>query len=129
MELTGRIKLISEIQTFDKGFKKRDIVLTTEEHYPQHILIELLGDRVDISNDFNVGDDVKISINIRGREWVNPKGEIKYFNSIIGWKIENIREVYPTTKQEEYLAPPVSPASAKFSDTFLPEEEDDDIPF
>ena len=32
---------------------------------------------------------VKVSINLRGREWINPEGVAKYFNSIQGWRIEN----------------------------------------
>ncbi len=129
MEIAGRIKLISDIQTFDSGFRKREVVITTEEQYPQHILVELLGDRVDIINPFNVGEDVKISINIRGREWVNPQGETKYFNSITGWRIEKL--------QPESSMPQGSPAMqqqpAEVTPTPAPapmqEDEDDDLPF
>ena len=39
---------------------------------------------------FKEGDKVKISVNHRGREWTSPTGEVKYFNSIIGWKIEKL---------------------------------------
>ena len=41
MELLGKIKVIGEVKTYgEKGFRKRELVLTTEEQYPQHILIE-----------------------------------------------------------------------------------------
>ena len=30
---------------------------------------------------FKIDDEVVISINLRGREWINPSGEAKYFNS------------------------------------------------
>ena len=42
-------------------------------------------------NSYQVGQDVKIGINLRGREWVNPEGETKYFNSIQGWRIETLQ--------------------------------------
>ncbi|TWP23109.1 DUF3127 domain-containing protein [Apibacter muscae] len=118
MEIEGKIKLISEVQTFDSGFKKREVVITTEEQYPQHILIELLGDRTEITNSFKIGDQVKIGINLRGREWVNPQGETKYFNSITGWKIEKLNQV---NKPE--LAIPPTPTSPMLS------IDDDDLPF
>jgi len=91
MELTGKIKLIGETETFgSNGFKKRELVVTTDEQHPQHILVEFVQDKTDILNNYNVGDDVRIGINLRGREWTNPEGETKYFNSIQGWRIEKL---------------------------------------
>ncbi|MEM6687759.1 MAG: DUF3127 domain-containing protein, partial [Bacteroidota bacterium] len=88
MEVQGKIKLIGQTQTFgNNGFRKREIVVTTEEQYPQHIMVEFVQDKTDLLNNFQVGQPVKISINLRGREWVNPQGETKYFNSIQGWRI------------------------------------------
>lgn len=90
MELTGTIKKISDLQTFASGFEKRELVLLTEEQYPQPINIEFTQDKVDLLNSVKVGDSVKIGINIRGREWTSPQGEVKYFNSIVGWRIESL---------------------------------------
>jgi len=82
MEVSGKIKKIDETKTFgSNGFRKREVVVTTDEQYPQMIMVEFIQDKCDLLNSFNVGDDVKISINIRGREWINPEGEAKYFNS------------------------------------------------
>ena len=89
MELSGKIKWIDETKTYgSNGFRKREVVITTEEQYPQHILIEFIQDKCDLLNTYQVGQDVKIGINLRGREWVNPEGQTKYFNSIQGWRIE-----------------------------------------
>lgn len=91
MEVQGKIKLINETQTFgSKGFKKRELVVTTNEQYPQDIMIEFVQDKCDILNNYKVGQDVKVSINLRGREWVNPDGVAKYFNTIQGWRIESV---------------------------------------
>ena len=69
MEVQGRVKLIGETQTFGaNGFRKREVVVTTEEQYPQHIMIEFVQDKTDLLNNFQVGQMVKISINLRGRE-------------------------------------------------------------
>ena len=83
MEVSGKIKWLDETKTYgEKGFRKREVVITTEERYPQHILVEFIQDNCDLLDSFQIGQNVKIGINIRGREWVNPQGETKYFNSI-----------------------------------------------
>jgi len=89
MEVIGKIKLINDTQTFGtSGFRKRELVVTTDEQYPQMIMIEFVQDKCDLLNNYSVGQDVKVSINLRGREWINPEGVAKYFNSVQGWRIE-----------------------------------------
>jgi hypothetical protein len=88
MEVTGKIKFINAEQVVSASFKKRELVVTTEEQYPQHIMMEFTQDKCDLLNIYKVGEDVKVSINLRGREWVSPQGETKYFNTIQAWRIE-----------------------------------------
>ncbi len=146
MEVTGRIKMIDETKAFGaNGFRKREVVVTTDEQYPQHILIEFTQDKCDLLNNYQVGEPVKVSINLRGREWVNPQGETKYFNSIQGWRIEKPQAEAPQGYQQQgyQQAPPqgyqqqgynqAPPAPAR-QDSFEPannfsEEEHDDLPF
>ena len=124
MEIQGKIKMIGETQTFgSNGFRKRELVITTEEQYPQHILVEFVQDKTDILNNYQVGQIVKVSINLRGREWVNPQGETKYFNSIQGWRIENLQE---ETSGE---IPPIPPMDAFEPVSDLNEDDHDDLPF
>lgn len=88
MELNGKIKVVNDTQEVNASFKKREFVITTEEQYPQHIIMEFNQDKCDKLDSVGIGDEVKVSINIRGREWVNPQGESKYFNTIQAWNIE-----------------------------------------
>jgi hypothetical protein len=91
MEVIGKIKMIDTTKEVGTGgFKKRDLVVTTNEQYPQDIQVQFVQDKCDLLNSFQVGEDVKIDINLRGREWVNPQGETVYFNTIQGWRINNI---------------------------------------
>lgn len=90
MEVTGRIKVINPTQQVSTTFKKREIVVTTEEQYPQHIIMDFVQDKTDLLDQYKVGETVKVSVNLRGREWVSPQGEAKYFNTIQGWKIEKV---------------------------------------
>ena len=93
MEITGKVKLISETKEYgDNGFKKREVVITTEEEYPQNILLEFVQNNTLLLDQYKVGDFVRIGINLRGREWTNKDNEVKYFNSIQGWRIEKLEE-------------------------------------
>lgn len=87
MELSGKVKVVNPEQQVSATYRKRDLVITTDEQYPQHVLIEFAQDKCDLLNNLQIGQQVKVSINIKGREWINPQGEAKYFNSIQGWKI------------------------------------------
>ena len=101
--------------------RKREVVITTEEQYPQHILVEFVQDKCDLLNPFQMGQS-KNRDQSRGREWVNPQGETKYFNSIQGWRIE----VLEATSNSEM--PPMPPPPA-FEPADEAEEPDDDLPF
>lgn len=126
MEVQGKIKAIGDTQTFgNNGFKKRDVVVTTDEQYPQHLLVEFVQDRTNLLDNFQIGQDVKISINLRGREWTNPQGEVKYFNSIQGWRIEKLQ---PAGEGAPDL-PPVPPMEAFEPVDDLNEDDHDDLPF
>lgn len=90
MQVQGTIKALGQTQSFgSNGFQKREVVITTEEQYPQNILIEFVQDKCSLLDNFMTGQQVKVSINLRGREWVSPQGETKYFNTVQGWRIEN----------------------------------------
>ena len=89
MQLQGTIKKIGDTQTFASGFQKREMILLTQEQYPQPISIEFLQDKCDLLDNVKEEQFATVYINVRGREWADPKGEVKYFNSIVGWKIEN----------------------------------------
>lgn len=117
MNLQGSVKKISDIQTFESGFQKQEMILLTQEQYPQPISIEFFKDKIDLLNGLKEGDFVNVHINIQGREWTSPKGEIRYFNTITGWKIESenkAQEKIPSKKKEE----------PKIAD-----DDNDDLPF
>jgi len=126
MQVEGKIKHIDITREYgSNGFRKREVVVTTQEQYPQHILIEFVQDKTNMLDDYQVGQDVRISINIRGREWINPQGETKYFNSLQGWRIENLAQPGDSGAP----VPPIPPM-----DTFPPADNieddfEDDLPF
>lgn len=123
MEVIGTIKKIGETKAYgSNGFQKREVVITTEETYPQFLNIEFVQDKCTLLDPFSEGQRVKISINLRGREWTNPEGEVKYFNSIQGWRID-----------AENQSQPITPEFPTLEDTDRKSgnhsEQEDDLPF
>lgn len=82
-ELTGKIHLINDTQTFPSGFAKREFVITTEEKYPQQIKLEAVKDGCDRLDAYQVGDDITVSFNLRGNEYNG-----KYYVSLQAWKFD-----------------------------------------
>ena len=123
MNISGKIKLIGETKEYgSNGFRKRELVITTQEQYPQNILVEFIQDKCEILNSYQPEDLVKIDINIRGREWTNKENEVKYFNSIQGWRIEKIEESY------DAQLPPL-PTKDELNTEDESSKEPDDLPF
>jgi hypothetical protein len=93
MEATGKLRAIFDTKLVSERFTKREFVLElVDGKYPQTVLFQLTGDRCANLDSFQVGDEVRLEFNLRGREWKNPQGEVKYFNSLDVWRIEAARE-------------------------------------
>ncbi len=118
--LKGEIKVIGETQNITDSFKKREfVVLDASGQYPQTIMFQAVQDRCEMLNAVKVGDMVEVVFFLRGREWVNPEGVSKYFNSLDAWKINPVSGDGASSS---------SPASADNAETFVA-EGDDDLPF
>lgn len=115
MELTGKIHQIGETEVVGSAgtFKKRTVVISTDEQYVQKIPIDFVQDKCSILDKYSVGQEVKVSINVRGNEYNG-----KFYVSLQGWRIESVGSTAPT------LAPvakePIAP---------LGYDDSDDLPF
>lgn len=84
-EASGKIKLISDTQTFPSGFSKREFVVTTGDgKYPQDLKFEMVKDKCSILDGYKEGADVKVSFDIRGNEYNG-----KYYVNLSCWKLES----------------------------------------
>jgi hypothetical protein len=127
MEITGKIKLIDEVKTYgSNGFRKREIIITTQEQYPQQILVEFVQDKCELLDPYQIGQDVRIGINLRGREWVNPEGQTKYFNSIQGWRIDQLDQEIDN-EESTPIQKPFETTDSKNEEN--DSDEEDDLPF
>ena len=127
MEIKGKVKVINNDIQVSASFVKRELVVTTEESYPQHILINFVQDKVYLLDKYNVGDSVVVGINIRGREWVDPKGVSKYFNDIQGWTISKESQSNPEVYHSNH--PTNMPSQNQSAPQPYKEDEDSDLPF
>ena len=87
--LEGTIKKIWEEQQISEKFKKREFVLLTDEQYPQEVKFELVQDKCELIQGYELGANIKVHFNVSGRSW-QPKdgGEERYFVSLKPWRIE-----------------------------------------
>lgn len=123
MELNGKIIVLNDTETIGaKEFKKRIVVVQTDEQYPQTIPVEFTQDKTAVLNFYKVGDLVKIGINLRGSEW---KG--KYYANIQGWKIDKLDSISLSAQQQ---MPDREAVRQEPINNALPQnDEADDLPF
>lgn len=89
LQISGKLKVKKDEEIVSEKFKKREFVITDESsQYPQFISFQLTQAKCSLLDNFQVGDNIRVHFNLRGREWNSPTGEVKYFNSLEAWKIE-----------------------------------------
>lgn len=130
MEVTGILKVKYDTQQVSDKFKKRDFVLTIEatSPYPQHVTMQLTQDKVSLIDNFNVGEEMKVSFNLRGREWNSPQGETKYFNTIDAWRVEKATAGQSNPSSNSSNASTSAPQNTS-TPVFNSSAADDDLPF
>jgi hypothetical protein len=122
-EFTGKLKVKGNTQVVSDKFSKRDLVVTTQEQYPQFISLQLTQDKCALLDAYNIGEELKLSVNLRGREWTAPDGAVKYFNTLDVWRIEKVGAAAPQPNNGGSMAPAAQEAVISSS------EQSDDLPF
>lgn len=119
LQVKGKLKVKSSEQIVSDRFRKREFVLLDDStQYPQYISFQLTQDKCSLIDPINIGDEITVSFNLRGREWKSPKGEIKYFNSLEAWRIEKGAAAAGDSYDE-----------ATADQTFRQNDVTDDLPF
>ncbi len=106
-EVSGTLKVKQNTQVVSEKFSKREFVLTTDTttQYPQFISFQLTQDKCALLDNYQIGEELKVSFNLRGREWQSPEQGIKYFNSLEAWRIEKASNEAASASQTNYAAP------------------------
>lgn len=110
--ISGKIHLITDVQEIKgksgNSFYKRQLVIdakrydpiTGEPKYDNYPSFEFSGDAMKQLDDFKPGDAVTVSYDINGREVKDEKGNVRYFNSIRGYKVEPYGAPQPQPTQQ-----------------------------
>ncbi len=118
-DLTGKVKLVMDAKTISDKFTVREFVVTVEDgNYPQDIALQFVNDKVSLLDNLQIGQEVTVSFDIRGREYNG-----RYFNNLNAWKLQ---------AGEAAAAAPAADEKPPVSDKDVPadfDEYEDDIPF
>jgi len=122
-EITGKLIEKYATQSVSEKFKKREFVVEYRDNpnmsFSEMLKFQLTQDRCNLIDAYNIGQDVKISFNLRGRKW-EKDGNTSYFTNLEAWKVEGGSDSASVSNaglpQSESLPP-------------LPEDGTNDLPF
>jgi len=119
-KLTGVVVLINDtVQVTDKFSKREFVIEDSSSMYPQQIMFQSVQDKCAMLDGYQEGSNVEVSFNLRGREWTSPTGEVKYFNTLDAWRIEEVGAMIPQAAPTANAPSKPTPQGAV----------DDDLPF
>lgn len=112
-ELQGKLLEIYNTTEISATFKKREFVLERSESnvgriFTETIKFQLIQDKCQILDNFKVGDEVKVSFNIKGTKW-EKEGRVNYFNNLDAWRIEKVSGESPSEDITTFSADPQTP--------------------
>ncbi len=126
-EIEGKLYKKFDTKQVTDTFKKREFVIEVNGPYPQYVQFQLTQDKCDLLDSYNEQQEIKVSFDVRGREWKSPQGELKYFNSLNAWKLDKKEEEAPTFNDEVPSGGDAPfPAANDEAQSF---EDNDDLPF
>ncbi|MBK8556377.1 MAG: DUF3127 domain-containing protein [Lewinellaceae bacterium] len=83
-EVEGKLFRIFPIEQKSASFQAREFVLEVPDgNYPQVIKFQAVQDRCTVLDNFSEGDFVKVSFDLRGREWNG-----KFLTNLNAWRVE-----------------------------------------
>jgi hypothetical protein len=92
LEITGKLIEKYDVQQVSERFKKREFVLELVEEvngspYTNYAKMQLVQNKCDILDRFNVGDMLKVNFNIKGNRY-EKEGRTSYFSNLDAWRLE-----------------------------------------
>lgn len=123
MDVRGKLLEIMPPTQITETFRKREFVLEyipRNPQYPEYLKFELTQDRCEQIDGFQVGQEIVVHFDLRGRKWNSPQGDVRYFVSLNAWRIEDAAP--GGAGGGEMPPPPEFPAAqeTEFSDDNLP---------
>lgn len=128
-EVTGKLIAKYDIIQRSETFKTREFVVEKSDDIGGRIIsnyvkFQCVQDRTALPDRYNIGDEVKVSFNLRGSKW-SKDGRENYITNLDAWRIEAAGSLqgnsYP--QQGSDTPPPAYTPDAGSSDSA------DDLPF
>ncbi len=133
-EIQGKLLEVYDVQQVSDTFRKREFVIEKSEQIPNrvepiinYVKFQTIQDRTTLIDDFEVGQDITVSFNIRGNKWQNREGGISYFTNLEAWRIVPASQA-PAAGAEQ-ATPTQAPNNQGPEPDFNMPEGDDEIPF
>ena len=119
--IKGKVIVKNDTIKVSEKFSKRTFVIEEAGDYPQFIEVELQQDKCSLIDSLQLGSEVEVFFNLKGRLWVSPQGENKYFNTVVGWKVDILSDAALQSTSEKL--------SAVVDRATIADEVGDDLPF
>lgn len=88
-EIIGKVYFKSEVESIGTNqMPKQILVVQTDAEYPQKLPVEFIKDKVSLLDNLQIGQEVKVSVNVRGNEYQDKNGVTRFGLSFQGWRIE-----------------------------------------
>jgi hypothetical protein len=111
-KIQANVKSVGQTVSVSEKFSKRELVVEIpDDKYPQIVQFETTQDKCQLLDSIGSGQQVEITFALRGREWTNPSGDTKVFNTLNLVRIEAVggtptpapAPVAATTEDEDSL--------------------------
>lgn len=131
MNIKGKLVEIFDEQQITASFKKREFVVEFAENpqYPEFIKFELIQDKCGLLNSYQVDQEIEIHFNLKGRKWNDPKGGVKYFNTLQAWRLTSPDQQPAQSNSSGQVEVPNHASTSNEPPAWLDSGDDDDVPF
>ena len=94
LEITGKLVEKYDTHVVNERFKKREFVLELVEDvngspYTNYAKMQLVQNKCDILDRFQIGDTLKVNFNIKGNRY-EKDGRTSYFSNLDAWRLDKI---------------------------------------
>ena len=92
-EVTGKLVAVFDTAQVTATFKKREFAIEKTDDIGGRVIsnfikFQCVQDKTEMLNRFKLGDEVKISFNLRGNKW-EKNGQTNYITNLDAWRVEN----------------------------------------
>ena len=125
-EVTGKLVARYDIVQRTETFKTREFVVEKTDDIggrviSNYIKFQCVQDKTALPDRFNIGDEVKVSFNLKGTKW-SKDGRENYITNLDAWRLEPAGSLTQTAHAADN-------APANFVPDTVPGDVVDDLPF